>query len=313
MTQEVFVKSASQAVDLGGGVLAGEVRQARELRMTRLAGTITGTDGNPIAPAVRSERELVFEWIPGRTLAEVLADPMAAGVEDVVATLGGATAALHGVTDPELPAAPRITLTAALEPVNLRFLTGAALAVHTAVGAQRAVVELLDRAVADHGGATLTHNDLRATNVMVTPDRRVRLIDWEFAGTGSAARDVGTLLADFIGFALDAARENRLRPSDQDGASTRSRCYLGLARTFASAYFAARPATFDVPLLAAHVAAGLFHAAVSRAQRDGRRHPLNEASLHLLRRLGQRPESLSALLRVPADNVAGNDVAGNVR
>lgn len=302
MTHEVFVKSASRAADLGGGVLTDSVRQDRELRMTRVANAISGADGSPIAPAVRSDSDLVFEWIPGRMLADVLAEPMDARVDEVAAALGSATAAVHGVVDPELPVAPGITLTAVLEPANLRYLTGAVLGVYTAVGKDQAVVELLDRAAADHSGHTLTHNDLRASNVMVTPDHQVRLIDWEFAGIGSPARDVGTLLADFVGFALDAALENRLRRSDQDTDGPRSpQWYLNLARTFARAYFAARPAAFDMSLLAAHVAAGLFHAAVSRAQRDGRWHPLNEATVHMLGRLGRQPESLAALLRQRPD------------
>jgi len=144
-----------------------------------------------VAPGVSSPRPLaraddlvVLEPMTGTVLAELRVDA------DRAAAVGAAIAWVHGATPPSAtPTFPR------LSPARL---TGAAAAVERAVpaaaAATRRLLDALRRAHRPPGGCVLLHGDCHPKNALVDGER-VSLVDLDQAGLGSAAADLGSLLA----------------------------------------------------------------------------------------------------------------------
>lgn len=58
------------------------------------------------------------------------------------------------------------------------------------------LVDLCARTLPRMAGQTVTHNDVRADNLLVQPDGRVRLVDWPWASRGAAWADAVLLLVN---------------------------------------------------------------------------------------------------------------------
>lgn len=140
---------------------------------------------------------LALEWVAGRTLFALRAD--AASCPDEA--LGVALARLHSVDPSSLPLrealgdfGARIVWTspevyAALSPGALRLfgqVQGDLLATQHLAWLFEQERQSVQR---------LVHGDLRHANVLVSRGRPI-ILDWEFAGLGDPARDLGMLLAD---------------------------------------------------------------------------------------------------------------------
>lgn len=290
MHVDVFVKTGSHAVALRGDAGATSGRLTHEAAMAAFAGRVRRSDGHAIAPPVlgASATAITFRRVPGRPLTDVLAGADPGSCERAVAGLGRATAALHACPVDGLPgAAPTVLSPDDLEPRDLALLGAATLEVYREVQDDDAAVALIRRARDDRHPDGVVHNDLRAGNVLVpgSDPGDVRLVDWEFAGAGSRARDLGTVLADLSVFALQAGllrrRDGGTAPAGPD-----------LAGGFLRAYRAeggVPPAAADV---SAHLAAALFQSCVARTHRELRRFLLDTATLALVKRVAAAPAHL---------------------
>ena len=127
------------------------------------------------------------------------------------AALGSVLGALHRHAAPGLPAHPPwIVSLDRPEPSLLRFARE---------GQVRLVARIQQSPTWRHGLATLrsrwrpmvaTHGDLRLDNVLVdtakdSPD--LRIVDWEFAGPGDPAADLGWVVGDLLARTMDLGEE----------------------------------------------------------------------------------------------------------
>jgi aminoglycoside phosphotransferase (APT) family kinase protein len=152
-----------------------------------------------------------------------------------------------------------------------------------------------------NAGATddVVHGDLRWDNCLAvaapTSRRRTRLIlvDWELAGLGAAAFDVGTVLAEYLRAwvgsipILDGGNQARLK----DHAANRLRRIQPAVQTFWAAYRVSRPAALSLPRAIEFAAVRLVQTAVERAQ------GLGAATTHVLALV----QLADAMLRRPED------------
>jgi Phosphotransferase enzyme family len=145
----------------------------------------------------------------------------------------------------------------------------------------------------------VVHGDLRWDNclaVAAPPSRRrtrLVLVDWEHAGAGTVAFDVGTVLAEYLRAwvgsipILDGGDPARLR----DHAAHRLQRIQRAVQTFWAAYRGARPACVSPLSAVEFTAVRLVQTAVERAQR------LAAATTHIVALL----ELAEAILRQPHD------------
>lgn len=285
---KTFVKRGSGAVALHDGAPVGPSRLGHERVMASFAAGLRTADGRRISPAVQPDpldTEIAFEFVDGVLLAELL-DMQAPDVaEHAVRRLAEATALLHcAPSDGTLPSAPQITATPFdLAPADLAGLSAAAVRAHRDAGGAPTRT-LWSRLVGTTQQLPITetviHNDLRAVNVLVTDDGELRLVDWEFAGRGAPARDVGSVLADLVRHALATAwraRRSATPPGDAH-----------LARLFLSDYALLGP-TLDPLRVEAELAVALFGGAVARCQSQQRYHPVDRAAMGVVRHIAAAP------------------------
>jgi hypothetical protein len=145
----------------------------------------------------------------------------------------------------------------------------------------------------------VVHGDLRWDNCLaVTPptsQRHTRLVmvDWELAGPGTVAFDVGTVFAEYLRAWLgsipivDGGDAPRLR----DHAAHRLRRMRPAVQAFWGAYEPGRPATLTLRRAIEFTAVRLVQTAVERAQR------LAVATTHIFALV----QLADAMLRQPAD------------
>ena len=163
----------------------------------------------PVVPQVFATAPgvVALEFLDGRTLFELRRSG-----EDDEGAVARALGVLHRATTQEafLPLEPprgalfeRLVWTS---PADFAALSPAELALWRAAQAdEQALDALAVLATTDTmPGACFVHGDLRQPNVMLGKGR-VALIDWERAGHGEAARDVGMFLAEEVGAFLAPA------------------------------------------------------------------------------------------------------------
>ena len=176
--------------------------------------------------------------------------------------MGKALAWLH-----RLPGLP-VAVTGAIQPPGPRILSlhrpsldeygglsAGNIALLRAVQATPALVSLLDELARGWQAVELIHGDVRADNVLVDlrrGRRDLRLVDWEFAGPGDPAWDVGSALSMFVeawiasipftgdSETMDVAAEAARRPMA---------AMKPVARRLWSAYSAALPEGSALPFL----------------------------------------------------------------
>ncbi|MFO0595838.1 MAG: aminoglycoside phosphotransferase family protein [Myxococcaceae bacterium] len=174
----------------------GVAREARVLEALAVAGAAD-------VPRVEVARDelLAVRWVAGPTLHAVRRSRTKGGALDGV--IGTSLARLQAVGArwaapfEAAPSFARSLLWVSPEQFALLGPAGRALTA-TVQASERAVQTLswLTQTEATVAGApTLVHADLRQANLLVR-GRRVTFIDWEGAGLGDPARDVGSLLAD---------------------------------------------------------------------------------------------------------------------
>ncbi|WP_461022929.1 phosphotransferase family protein [Thalassiella azotivora] len=116
----------------------------------------------------------------------------------VAATLGGTLGALHRATSrlPLPPGRPPMVLAALRDP---RSATALGPAVGTLVDRLRATTPLAAAArELTPSRSCLVNHDLKWDNVVLDGDGRTVLVDWELAGSGDPAWDLGSLLAEHL-------------------------------------------------------------------------------------------------------------------
>lgn len=215
-----------------GGALRHEARVLRELeRHPSLAG---------LAPAVRSfdprQGELVTRLIPGVSLRDA-ASPDAGVPADAAAELGSALGRLHQTQGgahaiaPESSAPPWALSLHRPRARDLASLSPASLELVRLLQRQGGTCARVDALRAGWRAQTLIHGDLRWDNVIrrgvgAGPPGGICLVDWESAGIGDPAWDVGSVLGQLIGDWVQSETrraggpEDRL-PRDQGGEMAR--------------------------------------------------------------------------------------------
>lgn len=166
----------------------------------------------------------------------------------LVAAAGTALGELHRATDREelLDAAPALAppWAASLHrPVIdwLRDLSGADLELISLVQRSGEFCELLDAACAGWQHTCVVHGDYKWDNCLATEGGDVRLVDWEAAGGGDPAWDVGSAFTDFLSDWLGSIPLSGARPETHLNALARrplTRMRPAL-RAFWSAYLTA--------------------------------------------------------------------------
>lgn len=132
---------------------------------------------------------LIFEWLPGDTLGDVLLDPHRA--PGAASAVGAALAELHGQAAPGLPSA---TPEREVEALRSAVVATAILAPELASRADELSDRLATSAPASPGTAAL-HGDFSADQVLVAGET-VAIIDLDQSARGDPLADLGSYLAD---------------------------------------------------------------------------------------------------------------------
>ena len=143
------------------------------------------------------------------------------------AELGRAVAAVHACRiESERLRAAGVPWVLSLPAPDIEFLldTGPAnVELLRIVQSSRILCRTLERLSLEWTPLSLIHGDLRFANCVV--DRRarhtsVKLVDWELAGSGDPAWDIGCVFAEFLASWIDSMPLSRLKPPMQQFAGT---------------------------------------------------------------------------------------------
>jgi hypothetical protein len=197
-------RNDNRAIELGGGrallakqaagsspALANEARVYDLLRAreTSFAAYM------PVARAFDSRRRLL--------IVDLIRDARAAGTgRGVASVLGRALARLHtiDVSGRHLRAVDRPwVLSLGCPPLErLRRISAANLQTTRMIQESRALCRAFTELASSWTASSLIHNDLRWENCLLSRGRKLKLIDWELAGLGDPAWDVGTIFSNFL-------------------------------------------------------------------------------------------------------------------
>ncbi len=149
----------------------------------------------PVARAFDSSRRLL--------VLDLIRDARTAGVDrQVAAMLGRALARLHRIdvsrrrmqaVDP-----PWVLSLDCLPLERLRRISSANLQMTRMIQESRPLCRGFSELAASWTTSALIHNDLRWENCLLSRRRKLELIDWELAGRGDPAWDVGTIFSNFL-------------------------------------------------------------------------------------------------------------------
>ncbi|MFN8121429.1 MAG: phosphotransferase [Thermoleophilia bacterium] len=147
-------------------------------------------------PAVHHHGDdgLVLAHVPGVPAGDAPAVP-----PGHLAALGRVLASLHGLPAPAGTSAPPwVTRLHRPTPRRLSWSSAAVVGLIRDVQADEAMCAALDALADDWTPAALTHGDLRLANVLLGDGDRVTLVDWEAAGPGPPALDLGWAAGDLL-------------------------------------------------------------------------------------------------------------------
>lgn len=222
-------------------------------------------------------------------------------------SLGTSLARLHaldpGTFGPAVDYLPRLEL----NPREAAELPGAILELIGLLQRAHGLEEALDElgaAGASHG--VLVHGDLKLDNALADADDAVRLVDFEHAGTGDPAWDLGAAAGDYLSrwlLSVRASASEGLAAWLRAATIPLPRCAVATRATLA-AYELERPLP-DRNRIAANAGVFLLH----RAQAWVERYGVLSAKPTLLARLGARLAVgrwalLGRLLEEPRDHIA---------
>jgi aminoglycoside phosphotransferase (APT) family kinase protein len=150
---------------------------------------------------------LILEWIGGSAdLYRHQADRARCSMR-LSASLGRALAALHAVPvdgdDEELRRdAPWVLSLHRPRLDALRYLTAPSVDLITAIQRDAAFCRALDGLREGWRVEALVHRDVKWANCIVRPPATIMLVDWEMAGWGDPALDVGSAAGEFLGWRI---------------------------------------------------------------------------------------------------------------
>ncbi len=206
---------------------------------------------------------LVLDLVPHTETAAERAHRTGWSDGRLAAELGAALGGWHHASRPwrhEQPVAPAPWVLGALGPDRPEFLD-TNVPVRQVLDDLRGgpLPHLLDGLAATWQPAVVAHGDLQLDNVLIDAGGTVTFVDWEFAGRGDPAWDVGTIAQELVS-----------RSPAKDAASC-APVLGGAVRILLSAYAAACPGTGAQPDFAGrvlgHLAARLLHRALQLASR----------------------------------------------
>jgi hypothetical protein len=150
---------------------------------------------------LHADAQSLLDWYDARTR---FPRALAAALGEALGALHGATAASNWTGDGEIQ--PFVPL-----PFRLRcpdipvfsILSGASIELVRVIQGSAELMNGLDAAARDWRVEALVHADARWDNWIVLPraeprEPRVKLVDWELAGLGDPAWDVGAVFADYL-------------------------------------------------------------------------------------------------------------------
>ena len=158
---------------------------------------------------------LILEWIAGGEDLDALQRRRARCSPVLAAAVARALAALHAVARDDAALRDDAPWVLALHrpPLEaLRYLSAGSLELIRLLQADAPLGAALDELREGWRADTLVHRDVKWANCIAHPaaggsrPTRVKLVDWEMAGWGDPAFDVGSAFSDFAGFALGANR-----------------------------------------------------------------------------------------------------------
>ena len=156
---------------------------------------------------------LILEWIAGGEDLDALQRRRARCSPVLAAAVGRALAAVHAVArdEEELRDDPPWVLSLRRPPLDaLRYLSAASVELVERLQSDAQLGAALDELREGWRADALVHRDVKWANCIAHPPpggsrpTRVKLVDWEMAGWGDPAFDVGSAFSDFAGFELGA-------------------------------------------------------------------------------------------------------------
>lgn len=170
------------------------------------------TPGGPLAGAIprshgfdAANEVLILEWIAdGEDLYRHHADRSRCSVR-LSAALGRVLAALHAIApdDEELREdAPWVLSLHRPRLDALRYLSAPSIELIKAIQRDEPLSRALDELREDWRVEALVHRDVKWANCIVTPPAAITLVDWEMAGWGDPALDVGSAFGEILGWRL---------------------------------------------------------------------------------------------------------------
>ena len=158
---------------------------------------------------------LILEWVTGGEDLDALQHRRGRPSPVLAGALGRTLAAVHAVTrdTQALRDDPPWVLALHRPPLEaLRYLSAASIALIARLQADAPVGAALDELRAGWRSEQLVHRDVKWANCIAHAPApgaarvtRVKLVDWEMAGWGDPAFDVGSALSDYAAFALRTA------------------------------------------------------------------------------------------------------------
>jgi aminoglycoside phosphotransferase (APT) family kinase protein len=156
---------------------------------------------------------LILEWIAGGEDLDALQRRRGACSPALAAALGRALATIHAIAPDreELRQDPPWVLSLHRPPLEaLRYLSAASAQLVRLLQEDERIGAALDRLRDGWRIEALVHRDVKWANCIAHPPpggarrTRIRLVDWEMAGWGDPAFDIGSALSDYAAFALGA-------------------------------------------------------------------------------------------------------------
>jgi Ser/Thr protein kinase RdoA (MazF antagonist) len=174
---------------------------------------------------------LVLEWIAGgEDLYRHHADRRRCSVA-LARALGRVLAALHVIAPDDEPLrcdAPWVLSLHRPRLDALRYLTAPSIELVASIQRDERFARALDALREDWRVEALVHRDVKWANCIVLPPATIKLVDWEMAGWGDPALDVGSALGECLGWRL---RAGAAAPGGQPAAMAALwRAYAGARR-----------------------------------------------------------------------------------